>query len=95
MKMSKLDSEELEILEAFEKGELRRAIHATQEIEMHRAMAEAAFKKDVRVSIRLSTRDVRALQARALQEGIPYITLISSIVHKFADGRLVEKAENK
>ena len=93
--MNKLDSEEKEILEAFEKGELKRAKNATQEIERHKAVAEATFKKDARINIRLSSRDLRSLQARALREGIPYQTLVSSVLHKFVDGQLVDKSANK
>ena len=89
--MSKLDSEEMEILEEFEKGELKRVANAMQEIELHKAIADATFKQDVDVNIRLSSRDIRSLQLRALQEGIPYLTLASSILHKFVDGQLVEK----
>ena len=93
--MSKLDSEEKEILEAFEKGELKRAKNAAQEIEQHKVVAEATFKKDARINIRISSRDLRSLQARALKEGIPYQTLVSSILHKFVDGQLVDKSANK
>ena len=93
--MSKLDSEEQEILEAFEKGELKRAKNATQEMEQHKAVAEATFKKDARINIRLSSRDLRSLQVRALQEGIPYQTLVSSILHKYVDGQLVDKSANE
>jgi len=93
--MNKLDSEEKEILEAFEKGELKRTKNAMQEIEQHKAVAEATFKKDTRINIRLSSRDLRSLQARALREGIPYQTLVSSVLHKFVDGQLVDRAADK
>ncbi len=93
--MSKLDSEEKEILEAFEKGVLTRAKNVTQEIKQHKAAAEATFKKDARINIRLSSRDLRSLQVRALKEGIPYQTLVSSVLHKFVDGQLVDKSANK
>lgn len=93
--MIKLDSEEKEILEAFENGQLREAKGASKIISEHKEYAEATFKKDARINIRLSSRDLRALQVRALKEGIPYQTLISSVLHKFADGQLVDKAANK
>jgi len=93
--MSKLDSEEQEILEAFGKGELKRAKNAAHEMEQHKAVAEATFKKDARINIRLSSRDLRSLQVRALQEGIPYQTLVSSILHKYVDGQLVDKSANE
>lgn len=93
--MSKLDSEETEILEAFESGRLKRAKGAPGKIAEHQKAAEATFKKDARINIRLSSRDLRALQARALKEGIPYQTLVSSVLHKYVDGQLVDKAANK
>ncbi|MCU0736050.1 MAG: antitoxin [Methylotetracoccus sp.] len=93
--MNKLRSEEIEILEAFEAGRLKRVKNADEEIKEHRVVAEETFKKDARINIRLSSRDLRALQARALKEGIPYQTLVSSVLHKFVDGQLVEKAANK
>jgi predicted DNA binding CopG/RHH family protein len=89
--MSRFDSEEKEILEAFESGKLKKAKNAAEEREAHKAIAEATFKKDARINIRLSSRDLRALQARALKEGVPYQTLVSSVLHKFVDGQLVEK----
>jgi predicted DNA binding CopG/RHH family protein len=89
--MNRLDSEETEILEAFESGKLKKVRNVAAELEAHQAIADATFKKDARINIRLSSRDLRALQARALKEGIPYQTLVSSVLHKFVDGQLVEK----
>ena len=89
--MSKLDREEREILDAFEKGQLKRSKKVATHIKQHRAVAEATFKKDARINIRLSSRDLRAIQSRALREGVPYQTLVSSVLHKYVDGRLVEK----
>lgn len=93
--MSKLDPEEQEILEAFDQGNLKPSKNSAQEIERHQAVAKATFKKDTRINIRLSSRDLRALQLLALKEGIPYQTLVSSILHKYADGQLVEKVGGK
>lgn len=93
--MSKLDSEEKEILEAFESGKLRRSENVEELIEQHKAAAAATFKKDARINIRLSSRDLRSLQAKALMEGMPYQTLVSSILHKFIDGQLVDKSTIK
>jgi len=95
IRMRKLDHEEKEILEAFESGNLKRVENQAQEIKRHQAIAEATFKKDARINIRLSSRDLRALQARALQEGMPYQTLVSSVLHKFIDGQLIDKSVNK
>ena len=93
--MSKLDKDEKEILEAFESGRLSTVNDAKEQLKHHQAVAEATFKKDARINIRLSSRDLRSLQARALKEGIPYQTLVSSVLHKFVDGQLIEKMANK
>jgi predicted DNA binding CopG/RHH family protein len=60
-------------------------------LERYREYARATFKKDRRVNIRISSKDLEALQKRALEEGIPYQTLMASILHKYAAGRLVDK----
>ncbi|QKK02996.1 MAG: antitoxin [Pseudomonadota bacterium] len=88
--MSRLDQEEREIYEAFENGELERSTNAEDSQLRHRQYAEAMFKKDARINIRLSSRDLRGLQKKALAEGIPYQTLIASILHKYVEGRLRE-----
>jgi len=88
--MSKLSSEEREVLEAFEKGKLKRSKKAANTQKRHQEYAEAMFKKDARINIRLSSKDLRGLQKRALEEGIPYQTLIASILHKYVEGRLSE-----
>ena len=88
--MSKLTGEERDILEAFEKGELKRSKKATDTQKRHQQYAEAMFRKDARINIRLPSKDLRGLQKRALAEGIPYQTLISSILHKYLEGRLYE-----
>ena len=88
--MSKLSSEEREVLEAFEKGKLKRSKKAANTQKRHQEYAEAMFKKDARINIRLSSKDLRGLQKRALAEGIPYQTLIASILHKYVEGRLSE-----
>ena len=90
--MSKLSQEEKEISEAYEAGKLKRSKGASQTQKRHREYAEAMFRKDARVNIRLSSKDLRGLQKRALAEGIPYQTLIASILHKYVEGRLQEQS---
>ena len=58
----------------------------------YQTYAKATFKKDRRVNIRISGKDLEALQKRAVEEGLPYQTLIASLLHKYVSGRLVEKA---
>ena len=93
--MSKLDPEEKEILEAFESGALKSVKNRRRELARHRKAAAATFAKDSRINIRISSKDLRALQKRALAEGMPYQTLVSSVLHKFVEGQMVEQSANK
>jgi predicted DNA binding CopG/RHH family protein len=86
-----LNEEEQEILTAFEIGELKPVRHQAALIARLRTAARNTIKKDRRVNIRLSTKDLTELQALAIQEGIPYQTLMSSVLHKYASGRFKEK----
>ena len=89
--MVRLDREEQELLESFERDEWRPVANREAERDRYSQYARATFKKDMRVNIRISTRDLDAIKKRALEEGIPYQTLMASVLHKYADGRLVEK----
>lgn len=89
--MSKLDRYEREVLGAYEKGALISARPAKSQLRALRDAARATFIKDRRVNIRLSAADLLDIQARAYEEGIPYQTLIASVLHKYVSGRLQEK----
>lgn len=92
--MNKPDQEEQEILQALEAGEIRRVPDFAESMKWHQAYAEAMFRKNARINIRLSSRDLRALQKKALAEGIPYQTLAASILHKYIEGRLHEERQD-
>jgi predicted DNA binding CopG/RHH family protein len=89
--MARLDPEEQDLLDSFERGEWQSIEGRGEAFERYREYARTTFKKDRRVNIRISSKDLEALQKRALEEGIPYQTLLASILHKYAAGRLVEK----
>ena len=89
MNKSKLDKEEKEILKDFEAGEFKSVLTPKRK-KFLQASAEETFKKDKRINIRISNRDLEAIQRRALEEGIPYQTLVSSILHKYVSGGLRE-----
>jgi predicted DNA binding CopG/RHH family protein len=84
---------EQEILASFERGEWKPVRNQKGEIARFRAMADATLLKNKRVNIRISSRDLEGLQARAAEEGIPYQTLMASVLHKFVSGRLVEESK--
>ncbi len=89
--MVRLDQEEQELLESFEQDEWRPVAEEDAELERYRQYARTMFKKDMRVNIRISKKDLEALQKRALEDGIPYQTLMASVLHKYVSGRLFEK----
>ncbi len=86
----KLDAEEKDLLASYERGEWRPAKGTKRSLSRYARYAKATFLKDRRVNIRLSSKDLEAIQKRALEEGLPYQTLISSLLHKYASGRLRE-----
>ena len=91
MARMKLDKEEKDLLESYERGEWKSAKNLKQEIRKHKGYARQTLRKDKRVNIRISSMVLDELQARAVEDGMPYQTLISSILHRFITGRLIEK----
>lgn len=89
--MSKVNAYEQEVLKAYESGKLK-SVATKSELEKFKAAARATAIKDRRVNIRLSSIDLSDIQIKALEEGIPYQTLIASVLHKYVTGRLSEKA---
>ena len=87
----KLSAEERDILDGFERGELRSAPGAEREVEVARQAARNTFNKTKRVNLRVTERDFKLAHSRAREEGIPYQTLLSSVIHKYLAGRLTEK----
>lgn len=82
MKLYQLDAEEEEILKAFEEGKLVRVKNFVQEKKILEEAARNTLNKTKNINIRLSERDLQKLKAKAAQEGIPYQTLASSILHR-------------
>src|SRR5512132_4098310 len=90
--MPKVDDYELEGLSAYEKGK-RKSVATKSELARLKAAARATAIKDRRVNIRLSSGDLNDIQVKALEEGVPYQTLIASVLHKYVTGRLAEKSQ--
>jgi hypothetical protein len=79
------------VLKDYESGALRSSRPGKAGLRTFQQAARATMAKDRRLNIRLSSPVLDGLQARASQEGLPYQTLIASVLHKFVTGRLVEK----
>jgi predicted DNA binding CopG/RHH family protein len=87
---TKLTKEEKKILDSFEKDEWIPVTNLTKRKKELMAYARNTLRKDKRLNIRISERDLLELQKRAVNEGLPYQTYVSSIIHKFINGNLVE-----
>lgn len=80
------------MLDAYEAGEFKSVSPSRAELSKFRDAARVTFIKDRRINVRLSSPDLMDLQARAAEEGVPYQTLITSVLHKFVSGRFQETA---
>jgi len=93
MNKDQLDNEEKDFVEAFESGELQSVLSGARKNFIEQSAAETS-KKDKRINIRISSRDLVAIKRRALREGMPYQTLVSSILHKYISGSLCDVTPN-
>ena len=88
--MPTIDDSEIEILQAFEQGQLK-SVATKTELARFKSAARATTLKDRRVNILLASGDLRDIQIKALEEGIPYQTLLASILHKYITGKLADR----
>jgi len=89
--MKAFDKEEQNLMESIEKEEWISVDNLDAEIKKAREAAKATFTKSERMNIRISPKDLNGLKVRAMEEGMPYQTLVSSVIHKYISGRLTEK----
>ena len=89
--MRPYDKKEESLMKSVENEDWASVDNLAQEIKKAREAARATFKKSERMNIRMSPKDLKDLKVRALQEGMPYQTLVSSVIRKYLSGKLVEK----
>ena len=89
--MKKRDNYEKEIIESFENDEWQSVKNLKRKKANYQEIAKHSLKKDKRINIRISEKDLEDIQKRAVSEGLPYQTLIASIIHKYNSGLLVER----
>lgn len=85
MKYYELTKGEQEILDAYERGEFKSVPNLKKAKEYFRQVARNTLNKTKNINIRLSQRDLQKIKAKAIETGIPYQTLVSSILHRFAN----------
>ena len=90
MKMDKFDEYEKDILASYERDEWVSVDNLEEIKEEYAQYARDTFLKNKRINIRISEKDFIDIKTKSLEEGIPYQTLIASIIHKFVSGKLVE-----
>jgi len=91
MKEKYLDNEEKELVESFETDTWESVDNLENEIKKHQTIARNTLRKDKRINIRLSSHDLEALKTNAVELGLPYQTLVSSVLHQYVTGRLIQK----
>lgn len=91
MRRYKLDKNEEAILASYERGEWKPVKNMEARLKEYAEYAKQTLKKNQRISIRVSKQDLLGIQEKAVEEGLPYQTLITSIVHKYVAGRLVAR----
>ena len=94
MKNINLDQEEQDLLAAFDAGEFQSTMTPERK-QFIEAAAAKMCKQDKRINIKISERDLTAIQKRAMEEGLPYQTLVASILHKYVSGTLYDAMANK
>ncbi|MCP4682656.1 MAG: antitoxin [Desulfobacterales bacterium] len=87
-----IDKEEKELMESIERDEWRPVKNIDREKKKAMAAARNTLRKDKRINLRLTQKDYHQIQIKAIEEGIPYQTLISSVVHKYLNGSLAPRS---
>ena len=93
--MKYYNKEEQKLIETIEKEDWTEVDNMAEAIEEAKRIAQATTTKSERMNIRMSEKDMKALKARAIEEGLPYQSLVSSVLHKYVNGQLVEKQTSR
>jgi len=91
MKEYLFDDEENELLQSLESEEWESIDNLQNSIIQHQEVAKNTLRKDKRINIRLSSNDLKLLKTNAVEKGLPYQTLVSSVLHQYVTGRLIQR----
>jgi len=83
-----IDNEDKEYIDSMENGEWKPAKNQKALLLELKETAVNTMAKDQRMNIRIGKRDLEGIKAKALEEGMPYQTLVASIIHKYVNGKL-------
>jgi predicted DNA binding CopG/RHH family protein len=95
IKKYKLNQEEIEVENALENGEYKSVKNLEAELKRYQKIASSHGNKDKRVNLRMTSWDYEKAQEKALMEGLPYQTLLSSILHKYLSGQLTDRHDRQ
>ena len=88
MKTTLTKKEEKDLIESVERGEWVPVKKNVKELHRFREVARETLRKDARINIRITKRDFFNLKSKALKEGMPYQTLVASVIHKYLTGQM-------
>jgi predicted DNA binding CopG/RHH family protein len=91
MKYFELDKNEEKVVKDFEGGALKRVADLPRQKTVYQSVAKNTLNKTRHINVRLSERDLQKLKACAAEKGVPYQTLVTSILHQYSNGRVEEK----
>lgn len=83
-----LEKEETELLESIKNGNWVKSNDLQDEIHLHQQYAKNHFKKDKKINIKLTSKDFELIQRKAIEEGVPYQSLVTRILHKYVNGNI-------
>jgi predicted DNA binding CopG/RHH family protein len=84
----KLDHEEQDILDKFENNDLKQVNNIKDELKTAKNTAKSTVSKSKHISIRLSEKDLHKLKIKAIENGIPYQTLVGALIHQYAEDKI-------
>jgi predicted DNA binding CopG/RHH family protein len=90
MKSFKPDSDEQKLIDSIDRNEWKSVMNLDEEIHKARKIARQTMAKDEKITIRISGRDLELLKTMAMDEGLPYQTMVTSVLHKYVTGKLKE-----
>lgn len=90
MKYFELDKNEEKILDDFESGKLKTIDEVKKEVSRYKGYAKQTLNREKNINIRLSSRDLQKIKAVAVEKGLPYQTLVSSLLHQYSSGKIKE-----
>lgn len=92
MKYYDLDKSEEQILKDYEAGQLKAEPALKRSQKLYQKYAKTALMKSKNVNIRISESDLTKIKSIAIKKGIPYQTMLTSVIHQYSNGQIKERS---